>query len=1126
MTDPIDNKSDDSPSIPSENDGVKSDNAESASNSSHVDESAEGTSAMDQVDDELPDYEELTPELVEEEAIRGDFMLRWASIFLAVLFGFSQIADTRTLVHVRSGDELRASGFVPSGDDPFAFSLEGQGTANVSWLFDHVVSLAYSFGGPTGLTIFKAMVAGLIAYLLSLISVRGMPTWWSSICCVLAICAASIDFLPVTDLATLLGLVIVLSMLHRHQTGELTGAIWKFPVLVAVWANLDSRAYIGVFAITLFAMGLNLRRRFAEKAGNATGADAGILWKASGVSALALLINPSPVESILSVWTTYGIEYPSMKNLRPLSSTAALIDGSTEYFPIWVREVLKGFEFAYLLGISTVVVALIVLLISRDREDLPWTVTLLGFAVLACLAMRELPLAALVAAAAAGTSAQRWYARTFRQEYTTETMEVLFSRGGRALTVLAMAFLGFCVVADRLPTRTPVGLGFDKDLQTTIDTLETQLAELSEDARILPTKPSQGDLLIWHGKLTYIDSRARLFGQYSDETSTVRTFDNLRRNLLVTDADQAETDVAAEPKEPVYDWQSEYEAQKIDYVMLRFAPPGIPNYSMVGRFLNSPDWILTHRGPSAAFFSYGNDTEDEVSLRKTAFESGEELEVERFDFARKKDFYQEYLYKSRPTLSAPLRDAQHFIMLDSQASPQYVANVTTAMAQDPTDPRFMNALGNVLAGPLMTIRKANEALAIEPQNATAHRTLGMGYMLLNQVESTIMSVFGGQGFDRIRYMQAVMALRQATVLEPDSPDAWNSLISLYEGRQKTGLALECLEKFLELEEDRLIADPQAEDALRRMYESKRAWEERRDTILEQVAIFLDQDEPEDPQDLAQQRLQMITELNAGGHTRVALDLAEENVDILRALPQAELLRGEMLLEAGQLEDGYSVLNQLAAIIRENKNRPEFSTIRWHDIVALSHLAKGGYKTAIETWNEKLSLLKDIENTTPQIVQALVRNLPLVPQIEGTMGGGFGKWPLMQIESARVPMDAIPRGRSETSMFAAVTNIESGNIANARFGLQELVSESGQNKYQILAQIYLSQIMDDAPELIADATMNPFEDFEFPEYEAMESATTKPSSNKTDVALPGADANASDSDADTPQEAASPSDDGQ
>ena len=33
----------------------------------------------------LPEYEPLTPEMVEDEAIRGDFVMKWAVILLAVL---------------------------------------------------------------------------------------------------------------------------------------------------------------------------------------------------------------------------------------------------------------------------------------------------------------------------------------------------------------------------------------------------------------------------------------------------------------------------------------------------------------------------------------------------------------------------------------------------------------------------------------------------------------------------------------------------------------------------------------------------------------------------------------------------------------------------------------------------------------------------------------------------------------------------------------------------------------------------------------------------------------------------------------------------------------------------------
>ena len=117
--------------------------------------------------DDLPELEELTPELVEEEAIRGDFMLRGAVILLAVLFGCGQIADSTGLVHIRSGTFMQSNGFLPPRTDVFSIANEDQPTANVSWLFDHLISVIWSLGGAQGLTIFKACIGGLIAWLLT-----------------------------------------------------------------------------------------------------------------------------------------------------------------------------------------------------------------------------------------------------------------------------------------------------------------------------------------------------------------------------------------------------------------------------------------------------------------------------------------------------------------------------------------------------------------------------------------------------------------------------------------------------------------------------------------------------------------------------------------------------------------------------------------------------------------------------------------------------------------------------------------------------------------------------------------------------------------------------------------------
>ena len=50
-------------------------------------------------DEGLPEWQPFTPELVEDEAIRGDFVLRWVVVGLALLLVISQISESLTLLH-------------------------------------------------------------------------------------------------------------------------------------------------------------------------------------------------------------------------------------------------------------------------------------------------------------------------------------------------------------------------------------------------------------------------------------------------------------------------------------------------------------------------------------------------------------------------------------------------------------------------------------------------------------------------------------------------------------------------------------------------------------------------------------------------------------------------------------------------------------------------------------------------------------------------------------------------------------------------------------------------------------------------------------------------------------------
>lgn len=1107
--------------------------------------------------DELPEEEELTPELVEEEAIRGDFMLRWAAIFLAVLFGFTQIIETQSLVHIRAGDNLRENGFLPGGADNLAYTLEGQDVAQVSWLFDLLISFVHDMGGATGLTIFKAIVAGLIAWLLSRISVPGLPTWWSSICCVLAAAACSVDFMPLPDLATLLGITILLSLLHGYRNQMHSGLLWKVGLTMVVWANMDPRAYLGVVLLALFAVGTQFQRAASQKDG-ASGPNVGPLWQATLVALVALVVHPSPVASLTSAVTTYATEYPAMASLRPLTNSngatlpsAVLLDGRTEYFPLWSPPLYEGFEFAYVAGLTLIGLALVVLVISRSRDDLPWTLPLLGFLLLAIIAVHELPAASLVAAVAAGTTAQRWYRRSFRQEYSVRTTEVLFSRGGRAVTVLAFAVLAFFVVADRLPTRAPIGVGFEADLATTIDSLGRQLEELPEDAQVFNTVLSQGDLLIWHGRKSFIDSRTKLFGQPDEEGSVLDSFDQLRWSLVQGDRPQqmaqespaepnavdpltGESQPGAVEEEPLpYDpnWKSRLGDLGVTHTMIRLAPPGPPAYGMARRLLGSPQqWRLTQRGPSALFFALVTDGEPPTGaapVHELAFRQKPEVEdVRQLEFAREPDFYQKYIYASRRAMPESLREAQHFLELDSMVDESTIFQVASAAAQngEPIEAGYYTFLGNTLAGPLLAIRHANETILANPNNAQAHRLLGAAYQRLNTTEQVIGAGLGGSNPVTVRLLQAIMAYREAVRIRPEDSASWKELYQLHGGQGRHGLALECLNKFLALEEDALLADPAAEQELTEMYNYKNYAEETIEKTQEAVDEAMKAELPEDPQQKAEQIFSIVASLYNNGMYRIALSLINDHLDLLRQLPQTDVIRGQILLESGELEDGFRVLNQLAAFIAENPQNPAFAQVKWHMPVAMSRLAKADYAGASSAWGDNVKIF-DMIDDSPQVSRQLMQALPLVAAVESSIGGRFPAWPLMNIQSASMPLNVASASRYEPEFLRAVANIEAGNLANARFILEGLITEGGVHPLRPLAEVYFYQLSDDAGEVIREMTVDPWEEFEFPDSDEDEAATSggdEQTSEATSSEAASSDAAAAETESAAPSESSAPS----
>src|SRR5262245_43685411 len=163
-------------------------------------------------DDEIDEYEPLTPELVEEEAIRGDFVLRWAVVLLAFLLASTRIAETTTLVHVRTGEYLAGHGWLPPANDVFSYTANDRPWINLSWAFDLLAAGVHAATGFVGLSLVKALATATLFWLIAGISRPGLPTWWGSICAAVALLACHERLLFQPALVTLLGVAAVLSI--------------------------------------------------------------------------------------------------------------------------------------------------------------------------------------------------------------------------------------------------------------------------------------------------------------------------------------------------------------------------------------------------------------------------------------------------------------------------------------------------------------------------------------------------------------------------------------------------------------------------------------------------------------------------------------------------------------------------------------------------------------------------------------------------------------------------------------------------------------------------------------------------------------------------------------------------
>jgi tetratricopeptide (TPR) repeat protein len=959
---------------------------------------------------EFDDYEELTPELVEDEAIRGDFVLRWSVVLMAALFGATCIAESATLVHVASGRYLWSHGVWPPANDYLSHSAVDRRWDNLGWGFDLLSATLVGIAGYGGLTALKALVAGATFWRVAHIAREDLRTWWHAWCAALALVVCQPHLTALQTLWTLPGIALTLAWLYEPRVrlgGRATSPTVLIPLFV-VWSNLDPRMWLGWLALLLAWGGASWSRDTGtDDAGTPRSSrSTGELARGLGLAVLAGLANPFGWRVLLAPFQMYQRDYAAYRDYLAGGSHGGTV---LQYFPItdpgfwnWREPV----SYAVVVLFASVVVVL--WLHRRGAKAADWLLAL-GFAAVGCAALREMPVAALVWAVVAGVAGQEWHRAHCRQDYTVEARELLFSRGGRAATVLAFAALAFFGATGRLTESFPsvLGFGLEPQLAAGVESHKAALAKCPDD-HPFNTRAVQGDILIAVGGKPFLDSRLPLYhGQGRD--NLVRLHGMVRDSLRPQDAANGG---AADST-----WKTVFDKYGVRSVMPRLAgATGLtaPDYAQLLELLGRDEqWALTHLGPVAAVFVLKGT--GDAAVDKLISENKFEPEMlayrsvpsgppqpPRETWATPPGFYDRYVWKRYRPVPDEVLEALHLVRL----------------ASDPGLPRSWSRFRHALV--LLAVRKLHAGLSRDPNLGAGWDSLGTAYRLLMNWEGSVAPPNLGPPPAGLRYYQAVGAFGQALVANPDGEVALANLLQLHQFAGRQELALDTAERVEALLRGKGARSEAERQALREQRAEMLALRVRLRKQVDAAREDLKQFAAEHPEPLEQARRAMGL-----GLYRSALRLLEDNRAAWQTDVSMRLGYAVLLMEAGRVAEASDELRLLEIPARQS------GLGNWREPSVIPLTLQGDHVRAI-------AILREGRD---EAVRGMVGGLLATLPPKG--GGERGRlWPLDALSTAFGALGAGYDLDLDGRVLLGVVLLEAGQCAEAAEMFKEVAYGNG------------------------------------------------------------------------------------
>ena len=985
--------------------------------------------------EDLPEWEPLTPELVEDEAIRGDVMLRWAVVLLALLIGCRQIVETSTLTHVKTGQYLVAHGFWPPANDVFSATAGEHRWVNLSWLWDLISSGLFAIGEGTGLSLATALLVAATWWLLSKTGREGVSTWFGSILGALTLLACHSQFSGRPETLTLLGLAATFWWLHAWRSstvasssssaaanaGQLVSLWWLVPGFV-LWSNLDNRMFLGLTLLLLWGVGELIGNSFGRA--SLTAAQRSHFWKVVGTCVVASCLNPFGVQSLSSPISLFGTEYPAWR-LYVLASSGSEETGA---FPLLTAELWQSASrrLPLVAGVAVLAAALVSIVLNARRANLGDVLTFAGFVALAGFASHELAAASVVACAIGTLNAQQWYQSSFRQGYSIATKELLFTRGGRAITVLAFFALAVMAVNQSLfgAEGKRVGIGLSNQLRAMIDSYREATAD-SFDERTFNFVPLQGDVLLWVGQKPFLDSRLALFAKRGG-TDLLSLHDQARRSLAQFTDPKSESELdatGADSGKPSTEWKPIF-----DRFHLTNATPRLFGGSptVYFRMLLNPDWRLTHLGAHSAVL-YRNDDpapdllkyleQHQLPILKLAFQTKSPAAV-RIDWPRVHTSFQKWLSPPEARVSNKVMEAENLMM--------HLRALKTGQLS--IDQPLAVAMAH------LAIRKANAGLAESVDDAAAYQIQGEAYSFLLTVENSIEHA-GGVPFDnKLRFYQALGAYYQAITLQPKSLFLRDRLLELLQRHNRFDLMLRELKVIEELSpvsdsEDSLEDElRERRSALRQLCENQIA------NIQQEIGPKLDD---------GQRGAELAPSVYAAGFVLEAQRLLNFDQKAVSESSELLVLQNLLRLEAGEIETVYGLFEY----------ESESNMAAWRIPAAWTRLAHGEYDKAIQLWESHMNFVRKSS------VSAVLATFPMV-QSPWHAVGHPSVWPtqhgLLFAEAQLLSGSEI----SALMWYTAMCQIEAGDPQLAGKTMAGLLETNPDTPLRPLIRFYLFVINDE------------------------------------------------------------------